>query len=122
MAEKGYPQIATFYNPVNIMTFFEEPVALHKTALSDLQGAWHNLRSSVVEAHPFPGSARLIFQIDEGMSWESVRNLEHMKKIILVVRNIAQQNNAPDEVLEGVEMVSISLEEVFEAISKGEIC
>lgn len=34
------------------MAFFQEPSAYHKTALSELQGAWQNLRDAVVEKHP----------------------------------------------------------------------
>ena len=63
------------------MPFDEEPSGYTKTVLSDLQGAWQNLRDAVVEAHPFPESQRLIFHIDEGMSWENVRNLEKMQKV-----------------------------------------
>ena len=62
------------------MAFHTEPPHYMKTVLSDLQGAWENLRDAVVHAHPFPESDRLLFHIDEGMSWESVRNLENMKK------------------------------------------
>ena len=54
------------------MTFYTEPTYYMKTALSDLQGAWQNLRDAVVEAHPFAESGRLLFHIDEGMSWENV--------------------------------------------------
>jgi len=36
------------------MAFYTEPKGYEKTALSDLQGAWGNLRHEVVEAHPFP--------------------------------------------------------------------
>ena len=63
------------------MPFDEEPSGYTKTVLSDLQGAWQNLRDAVVEAHPFPESQRLIFHIDEGMNWENVRNLEKMQKV-----------------------------------------
>ena len=63
------------------MPFDEEPSGYTKTVLSDLQGAWQNLRDAVVEAHPFPESQRLIFHIDEGMSRENVRNLEKMQKV-----------------------------------------
>jgi hypothetical protein len=52
------------------MSFQEEPTGYDKTALSDLQGAWQNLRDTVVEKHPFPEWERLLFHIDEGMSWE----------------------------------------------------
>ncbi len=57
------------------MAFNEEPEGYEKTTLSDLQEAWENLRSAVLEYHPFPESDRLLFHINEGMSWESNPNL-----------------------------------------------
>jgi hypothetical protein len=49
------------------MTFYEEPTHYEKTVISDLQGAWENLRRTVVEHHPFPESEWLLFHVDEGM-------------------------------------------------------
>jgi hypothetical protein len=34
------------------------------------------------------------------MSWESVRNLRYMNKCLLLARNLIQQGDAPEEVLE----------------------
>ncbi len=42
-----------------------------KTSLSDLQGAWENLREAVVNNFGFPNSDKLLFHIDEAMSWET---------------------------------------------------
>lgn len=103
------------------MAFFEEPSQHLKTALSDLQGTWENLREAVVLAHPFPDADRLLFHIDEAMSWESVRNLRYMEKILLVVQNIAAQSRAPAEVSEWVKAVRENFDEVLVAIDKGEI-
>jgi hypothetical protein len=36
------------------VAFYIEPTHYEKTALSDLQGAWKNLREVVVESQPFP--------------------------------------------------------------------
>jgi len=88
-----------------MMAFHTEPPYYMKTALSDLQGAWENLRDAVVQTHPFPESDRLLFHIDEGMSWENVRNLENMRKALLLIRNMAAQSEVPDDVSEGVENV-----------------
>lgn len=104
-----------------MMTFHTEPPYYMKTALSDLQGAWGNLRDAVVQAHPFPDSNRLLFHIDEGMSWENVRNLENMNKALLLSRNIAAQSEVPDDVSEWVKMVGEDLERVFAAIAEGKI-
>ena len=55
------------------------------------------------------------------MSWENVRDLSNMKKVFLVIHNMAQQAKAPSEVLEGIEMVKIELDEVFKALAEGKI-
>ena len=102
------------------MSFYEEPQGYCKTALSDLQGSWQLLRNAVLDKHPFPDSDRLLFHIEEGMSWESVRNLKNMHNALLLIRNIATNAKAPEDVLEFIELVSKDLDEVFAAISKGE--
>jgi hypothetical protein len=104
------------------MASYTEPTHYEKTALSDLQGAWENLRDAVVAARPFPDWDRLLFHIDEGMSWESVRNLEQMRKALLLIQNIAAQASVPAEVAEWIGVVRENLEEVFAAIAKGEVC
>jgi len=101
------------------MGFAKEPSAYCKTALSDLQGAWANLRETVVKNFGFPNSDNLLFHIDEAMSWECVRNLQLMKQTLLLVRNIARQS-APEEINELVELVREHLDEVYSAIAEGE--
>lgn len=101
------------------MGFIKEPIGYYKTALSDLQGAWGNLRETVVNNFDFPNSDKLLFHIDEAMSWECVRNLKLMKETLLLVQNITAQS-APAEVNELVGMVRESLDEVFSAIAEGE--
>jgi hypothetical protein len=64
------------------MSFYKEPTQYEKTALSDLQGAWTILRDAVVENFGFPGSDKIIFHIDEAMSWECVRDLNRMYPLI----------------------------------------
>jgi hypothetical protein len=103
------------------MVFDTEPVQYEKTAFSDLQGAWGNLRCAVVESIPFPEWERLLFHIDEGMSWESVRNLESMRKTLLLIENIVRKSDCPSEVEEWVETVRDDLEEVFEEIAAGKL-
>jgi hypothetical protein len=103
------------------MAFYTEPTHYEKTALSDLQGAWENLRDVVVAARPFADWERLLFHIDEAMSWESVRNLEQMRKALLLIQNIATQSSVPVEVSEGIGEVRENLEEVFAAIAQGEV-
>jgi len=102
------------------MAFVTEPSGYEKSAISDLQGAWGNLRAAVVENFGFPGSDRLLFHIDEAMSWESVRNLESMRNTFLLVQNIAMQADAPEEVLEWVDDVRESIDAAMTAIAEGE--
>ena len=102
------------------MAFITDPTGFHKTALSDLQGAWGNLRDSVVDNFGFPNSDKLLFHIDEAMSWECVRNLKLMKETFLLIQNISVQSKAPEEIIEMVGMVRDSLEDVFSAIKEGE--
>jgi hypothetical protein len=101
------------------MPFDREPAGYSKTAWSDLQGAWQNLRESVVDAHPFQGSARLLFHIDEAMSWESVRNLDLMRKVLTLVENLVRQAAASDEIAENVTLVRESFQELLDAIAEG---
>ncbi len=103
------------------MAFITEQTGYIKTALSDLQGAWGNLREAVVENFGFPDSDKLLFHVDEAMSWESVRNLDAMKNTFIVIQNIALQSNAPDDVIEWVEDVHDALDEVLKAIANGDV-
>jgi hypothetical protein len=95
------------------MAFVQESTGYEKTILSDLQGAWGLLRTSVVEAAGFEGWDRPIFHIDEAMSWESVRNLRRMPPLLLTIRNICVQGKAPEEVLESIREVDEVLKEVL---------
>lgn len=102
------------------MGFIKEPEAYYKRALSDLQGAWGNLRDGVVNNFGITGSDKLLFHIDEAMSWECVRNLKLMEETFLLVQNVAIQSKAPDEVMELIGMVRENLDDVFAAIKEGE--
>ncbi len=103
------------------MSFFKEPTHYKKTALSDLQGAWTVLRDTVVENFGFPGSDKIIFHIDEAMSWECVRDLNQMYPLINLIHNIANRNEAPTSVVEAIVEVRKDFEEVQTALKKGEI-
>jgi len=101
------------------MAFEIEPTAYEKTALSDLQGAWSTLRSEVVDRFGFQGSDKLLFHIDEAMSWESVRDLVKMKSTLLLIQNIIAQTQAPRELNELVDYVRENLEEAMLEIKEG---
>jgi hypothetical protein len=103
------------------MAFEKEPVGYEKTVLSDLQGAWQNLRDTVVEHTGFTGWERALLHIDEGMSWESVRNLRTMSKCLLLVRNILIQDEVPDEVAWWLEELNSLMDETLQALREGDI-
>lgn len=96
------------------MAFQTEPTGYYKTILSDLQGAWALLREAVAENGSFAGWDRVLFHIDEAMSWESVRNLRRMPPLVLIIRNICVQNGAHGEVLERIEDVEKILVEALQ--------
>ena len=103
------------------MAFEKESSGYEKTVLSDLQGVWQNLRDMVVEHAGFAGWERALLHIDEGMSWESVRNLQYMSRCLHLVRNILVQGDAPDEVTFWVEEVKRVMDETLQALREGEI-
>ena len=103
------------------MAFITENTGYEKTSLSDLQGSWEILRSVVIENFGFPESDKLLFHIDEAMSWESVRNLKIMNTTFIIVQNIARQAKAPDEVMDWVDDVRVGLDTVFKEIADGKI-
>ena len=103
------------------MAFEREPTSYEKTVLSDLQGAWRNLRDAVMEYAGFGGWERAWPHIDEAMSWESVRNLRYMNKCLLLVRNILAQGDAPEEVAFLLEQVDTVMDEALQALGEGRI-
>ena len=100
--------------------FKTEPEGYQRGPMSDLQGAFELLRETVAKAHPFPGSDRILFHVDEAMCWESVRDLDRMKTAILLVRNLVVQNKVPAEIEEWMEGVANAFDEVEAAISESE--
>ena len=103
------------------MPFIQEPMHYQKTVLSDLQGSWTQLRDAVVTNFDFDNVEKLLFHIDEAMSWESVRNLANMKATFILIRNIALQSQAPKAVLEAIDQVQDDLEETIQALADGKI-
>jgi len=100
------------------MAFPTEPTGYEKTILSDLQGAWGVLRESIVNSAGFEGWDRALFHIDEAMSWETVRNLRLMPPLLLVIRNLCLQGEAPDEVIQNIEDVTEVLTEALEEFNR----
>ena len=103
------------------MSFDTEPTGYEKTILSDLQGAWQCLRNEIAHNPGFTGWEQALFHIDEAMSWESVRNLRQMNKCLVLVRNLIQQGDAPEEVSECLDSVNELMAETLEALDNHEI-
>jgi hypothetical protein len=95
------------------MKFPTEPLGYQKTILSDLQGAWQAFRESVVGTGGFENWDRVLFHTDEAMSWETVRNLERMPALVLIIRNLCLQSGLSGEVMENLENVTNILEETL---------
>ncbi|NEX22165.1 hypothetical protein G3480_17960 [Thiorhodococcus mannitoliphagus] len=103
------------------MSFPTEPTAYHKTVLSDLQGAWSNLREAVVQSAGFPDWELALFHIDEAMSWESVRDLAVMRQRLLLVRNRLRHAEVPDDVVGCLEDVNAMMDAALQALREGDI-
>ena len=80
------------------MSSQEGSTQYEKPALSALQGAWQNLRQTVIEQPLFPEWERLLFHIEKGMSEERARNLEPMRATVLLIHNIATEADMPQAV------------------------
>jgi hypothetical protein len=93
------------------MRFFTEPTTYEKTIMSDLQGAWECLRATIIEEAGFEGWDKLLFHIDEAMSWETVRHLERMAPLVVLIRNLTLQCKAPPEIIE-------ELDEIYELLAE----
>jgi hypothetical protein len=103
------------------MPFFIEPDHYEKTILSDLQGAWQILRDATVEHAGFPNWDRLLFHIDEAMSWETVRHLERMEPLLVLIRNLAVQGRAPEEIMAVIEDITDIFQELQQDLKRGKI-
>jgi hypothetical protein len=62
----------------------------------------------------FENADRVIFHIDEAMSWETVRSLDLMPPLLLIITNLCRHGNAPDDVMECVDALKEILQEVLE--------
>jgi hypothetical protein len=100
------------------MAFPTEPTGYEKTIFSDLQGAWIVLRESVANSARFEGCDRVLFHIDEAMSWENVRNLRRMSPLLLIIRTLCIQGKAPDEVIQNIDDANDILTETLDEYHK----
>jgi len=59
---------------------------------------------------------KIIFHIDEAMSWECVHDLNQMYPLINLIHNLVNQNEAPERILETIIAVNRNFEEVRTAL------
>ncbi len=57
---------------------------------------------------------RVLLHTDEAMSWETVRNLNRMPALVLIIRNLCLQSGLSGEVMENLEEVTNILEETLQ--------
>ena len=62
------------------------------------------LRDEVIKEHSGRDCSQLLFHINEAMSWESVRNLKHMKNTSFSPE-YRSTNNVSEEIIELIENV-----------------
>jgi hypothetical protein len=99
-----------------IMTFTTEQTGYQKTILSDLQGAWTIFRQSVADSGGFENRDRVLLHTDEAMSWETVRNLNRMPPLLLIIRNLCMQSGVSGEIMLNLEEITGILEETLAEI------
>jgi hypothetical protein len=95
------------------MSFTTEPTGYQKTILSDLQGAWMAFRQSLIDSGGFKNFDRVLYHTDEAMNWETVRNLNRMPPLILIIRNLSIQGGASDEIMFSLDEIADVLEETL---------
>jgi hypothetical protein len=96
-----------------MMSFITESTGYQKTVLSDLQGAWEVFRQSVIDSGGFETCDRVLFHTDEAMSWETVRNLNRMNPLLMIIRNLCMQGEATDDVMLHLEEIKNILDETL---------
>ena len=63
----------------------------------------------------------MLFHIDEAMSWETVRNLQAMKPLMTLIRNIALQAKVTEDIDQAIEDMAEILDEVLQTHDTGKL-
>ncbi len=98
--------------------FYTEQQVYEKTSLSELQGAWENFKTTLLKQHPFDNSDKIIFHMNEAMSWEVVRNLHEMKNIYMLIRNIIIKTQQYETLVEELNEIKSCLDDALEEYGK----
>ncbi len=70
-------------------------------------------RQSIVDSGGFENSDPVLFHTDEAMSWETVRNLNRMPPLILIIRNLCIQGGVSGEIMRNLEDIVEILQETL---------
>lgn len=95
---------------------FEAEIGFYmKGILSDLEEAWSLLRQSIVELPSSEHQQRLLFHVDEAISWDRVRDLVSMSPLLHLIRHMIQQSDAeiPNGVREKLEDLQVIFDEAL---------
>jgi hypothetical protein len=76
-------------------------------------GSLAGICESVVDSGGFENWDRVLFHTDEAMSWETVRNLNRMPPLVLIIRNLCIQGGASSEIMLNLEEITNILEETL---------
>ena len=63
----------------------------------------------------------MLFHIDEAMSWETVRNLQAMKPLMTLIRNIALQAKVTEDIDQAIEDMAEILDGVLQTHDTGKL-
>ena len=78
------------------------------------------MRDAVAEDAGFEEWKRILFHVDEAMSWECARDLQRMHSTFMVIRNLAAKSEIPDTLAHWTQEVSMILGDVLKRIANGE--
>lgn len=78
-----------------------------------------HLSRAKARSYWFPGLGPVVFHIDEAMSWETVRHLERMEPLLVLIRNRAVQGQAPEEIMAALEDIMDIFQEVQQDLKQG---
>jgi hypothetical protein len=98
--------------------FYTEQQVYEKTSLSELQGAWENFKTTLLKQLPFENSDKIIFHMNEAMSWKVVRDLHEMKNIYMLIRNIIIKTQQYETLVEELNEIKFCLDDALEEYGK----
>lgn len=87
---------------------------------SELESAWLCLEEAIFDLPDSKNKFQLLHLIDQGMSWESVRNVEKMREAITHLYNIIRLDISDPEVHYWINAVRRFFYDIIARLKKGE--